>query len=267
MAGHETTTLMDAEVTGIAGTIAVAGRGSQASVAFVPNGETRFRVAVGEGTAVYEVNVEADLEAALRIPLPPLVQLTHHPERTEQVTRTVHLHRPGDSDSDSETATATCEDGATASATATAYAYVPSVTIAKQVTVDVLHKEHVKAETVERSPIAGSRDEALALASSVGADDPFEVLVLPEPEPVESPAEQEPADGDPKRLVRPSGMGVAVVRRLLTATLLIGTAWRPPARSRPRSRPCWTPSTGCSPRWPTPPSGSASSPSSGRASS
>jgi hypothetical protein len=43
---------------------------------------------------------------------------------------------------------------------------------------------------VERSPIARSRDEALALASSVGADDPFEVLVLPEPEPVDPPAEQ-----------------------------------------------------------------------------
>ena len=198
VAGHASVTetaLMGAEVTGIAGTIAVAGGGSQASVAFVPNGETRFRVVVGEGAAVYEVNVEADLEADLRIPLPPLVQLTHHPERTEQVTRTVHLHRPGDSDSDSETATATCEDGATASATATAYAYVPNATIAKQVTVDVLHKEHVKAETVERSPIAGSRDEALALASSVGADDPFEVLDLPEPEPVEPPAEQDPADG------------------------------------------------------------------------
>ena len=121
--------------------------------------------------------------------------MTHHPARVEQVTRTVHLHRPGDSDSDSETATATCEDGATSSATATAYAYVPSATIAKQVTVDVQHKEHVKAETVERSPIAGSRDETLALASSVGADDPFEVLVLPEPEPVDPPAEQEPADG------------------------------------------------------------------------
>ena len=103
--------------------------------------------------------------------------------------------RPGDSDSDSETATATCDDGSTSSATATAYAYVPSATIAKQVTVDVQHKEHVKAETVERSPIAGSRDEGLALASSVGADDPFEVLVLPEPEPVDPPAEQTPAGG------------------------------------------------------------------------
>ena len=83
VAGHASVTetaLMDAEVTGIAGTLTVAGGGSQASVAFVPNGETRFRVVVGEGAAVYEVNVEAELEAALRIPLPSLVQLTHHPE-------------------------------------------------------------------------------------------------------------------------------------------------------------------------------------------
>ncbi len=198
VAGHASVTetaLMDAEVTGIAGTLTVAGGGSQASVAFVPNGETRFRLAVGEGAAVHEVSVEAELEAALRIPLPPLVQLTHHPARVEHVTKTVHLHRPGDSDSDSETATATCDDGSTSSATATAYAYVPSVTIAKEVTVDVRHPEHVKAETVERSPIGRSRDDALALASSVGADDPFEVLALPEPEPVEPPAEQEPADG------------------------------------------------------------------------
>ena len=82
VAGHASVTetaLMDAEVTGIAGTVAVAGGGSQASVAFVPNGETRFRVAVGEGAAVYEVNVEAELEAALRIPLPPLVQLDPPP--------------------------------------------------------------------------------------------------------------------------------------------------------------------------------------------
>ena len=197
VAGHASVTetaLMDAEVTAIAETVVVAGGASQASVPFVAGGETRFRLPVGAG-AVHAVSVDVSLEAALRISLPPLVHLTHHPARVEHVTNTVHLLRPGDSDSDSETATATCEDGATSSATATAYAYVPSATIAKEVTVDVLHKEHVKAETVERSPIAGSRDEALALASSVGADDPFEVLILPEPEPVEPPAEQEPADG------------------------------------------------------------------------
>ena len=200
VAGHVNVTetvLLDSEVTAIAGTLMVAGSGSQASASFVPNGETRFRLPIAVGQAIHAVAVDVNLEASLRIPIPPLTRLTHHPERVEQVTKTVHLHRPGDSDSDSETATATCEDGATSSATATAYAYVPSVTIAKEVTVDVQHPEHVKAEVVERSPITRTRDETLALSSAVGSDAPFEVLVLPEPEPEEAPAEQEPADGDP----------------------------------------------------------------------
>ena len=198
VAGHESvteTTLMDAQVTAITGTVSAATGASQASVPFVPNGETRFTLPVGDGQAIHAVSVDVSLEASLRIPIPPLTQLTHHPERTEQVTRTVHLHRPGDSDSDSETATATCEDGATASATATAYAYVPSATIAKEVTVTIVHPEHVKAETVEREPVTRSREEHLSLASGVGSDDPFAVLVLPEPEPEDPPAEQEPADG------------------------------------------------------------------------
>ena len=198
VAGHQSvteTSLMDGQVTAVTGTVAAATGASHTSVAFVPNGETRFQLGVPVGAAIHAVTVDVSLEASLRIPIPPLTQLTHHPERVEQVTRTVYLHRPGDSDSDSDTATATCEDGATASATATAYAYVPSATIAKQVTVDVLHKEHVKAETVERSPITRTRGETMSLASAIGSDDPFEALVLPEPEPEEPPAEQEPADG------------------------------------------------------------------------
>ena len=197
VAGHESVTetaLMDAEVTAIEGTVSASTGASSASVPFVPDGETRFRLPIGDGHAVHAVSLDVSLEASLRIPIPSLTVLTHHPERTEQVTRTVHLHRPGDSDSDSETATATCDDGATASATATAYAYVPSATIAREVTVEVLHKEHVKAETVEREPVTRSREEHLSLASVVGSDDPFAVLVLPEPEPVDPPAEQEPAD-------------------------------------------------------------------------
>ena len=199
VAGHESVTetaLMDAEVTGVAGAVTVAGGGAQASAVFTHNGETPFRLPVGTGEAVHNVTISASLEATLRIPMPPLTQLTHHPARVEQVTKTVHLHRPGASDADSDTATATCDDGATSSATATAYAYVPSATIAKEVTVDVQHKEHVKAEVVERSPITRTRDESLALASGVGADDLFKVLVLPEPEPVDPPAEQTPADRD-----------------------------------------------------------------------
>ena len=197
VAGHQSVTetaLLDAQVTAVTGTVAAATGASQASVSFVPNGETSFRLTVGDGQAIHAVTVDVSLEASLRIPMPPLTQLTHHPERVEHVTKTVHLHRPGDSDSDSETATATCEDGATATATAAAYAYVPSATIAKEVTVDILHKEHVRAETVERQPITRTRAESLTLASAVGSDAPFEVLVLPEPEPEEPPAEQEPAN-------------------------------------------------------------------------
>ena len=119
--------------------------------------------------------IEADIEAGLNIlvVVPPLVELTHHPEWTEQITKTVHLLRPGDSDADSETATVSCDDGSTSSATATAYAHVPSVTIAKDVTVDVQHKEHLRAEVVERSPIAGSRGETLHMATSVGVRRPL----------------------------------------------------------------------------------------------
>ena len=198
VAGHESVTqtaLMDAGVTAITGTVSAATGASHESVPFVPDGETRFTLPAGDGADIHAVSVDASLEASLSIPIPPLTVLTHHPERVEQVTRTVHLHRPGDSDSDSQTATAACEDGATASATATAYAYVPSATIAREVTVEVLHKEHVKAETVEREPVARTREEQLSLAAAVGSDDPFAVLVLPEPEPEDPPAEQEPADG------------------------------------------------------------------------
>ena len=198
VAGHASvteTSLMDAQVTAVTGTVAAATGTSHTNVAFVPGGETRFRLAVPTGEAIHAVSVDVSLEASLSIPIPPLTVLTHHPERVEQVTRTVHLYRPGDSDYDSETVTVTNEDGATESATATAYAYVPSATIARDVTVDVLHKEHVKAEVVERSPITRTREEFLSLESAVGSDDPFEALTLPKPEPEDPPAEQEPADG------------------------------------------------------------------------
>ncbi len=199
VAGHESvtqTTIMEAGVTAISGTIDATIGASVASVAFVPNGETRFRLSVPTGEAIHDVTLDASLEASLSIPIPPLTLLTHHPERTEQVTKTVQLHSPGDSDSDTQTATAACEDGTTETVTATAYAHVPSATITRAVTVDVLHKEHVKAEVVEREPLTRTREESMALApSGVGSDDPFVALALPEPEPEDPPTEQEPANG------------------------------------------------------------------------
>ena len=210
-AGHASVTetaLMEAEITGVTGTVTVTIGATDASVPFVPGGETRFSLSVEEGEAVHTVAIEADIEAGLRIPIPPLVQLTHHPERVEQITKTVHLLRPGDSDADSETATVSCADGSTSSATATAYAHVPSVTIAKDVTVDIQHQEHVRAEVVERSPIAGSRGETLRMATSIASDASFEVLVLPEPTPTPVPAEQTPlTDGELRGLFGILGWG------------------------------------------------------------
>ena len=202
VAGHESVTetaLMDAEATAITGTVVAATSASTASVPFVPNGETRFTLSVGDGQALHAVTVDVSLEASLSIPVPPLTVLIHHPERTELRTETVSLWRPGasDSDSDSETITVTHDDGTTTvhTVSAYAYAYVPGRTIDKDVTITIVHPEHVKAEVVERSPISRSRSDSLSLASSVGSDDAFTSLALPEPEPEDPPAEHSPADG------------------------------------------------------------------------
>ena len=198
VAGHESVTetaLMDAGVTAISGTVAAATGASQASVPFVPNGETRFRLPVGDGEAIHAVTVDVSLEAGLRIPIPPLTRLTHHPERTEYRTETVSLWRPGTSRTVSETVTSTNPDGTTTERVLSATLSIPGKTVHRDVTLTIVHPEHVKAETVERSPITKTRDESLSLASGVGSDDPFAVLVLPEPEPEDPPAEQEPVDG------------------------------------------------------------------------
>ncbi len=197
--GHESvseTALMAAEVTAVTGTVVAASGASTASVAFIPDGETSFRLAVPTGEAIHAVSVDVNLEASLRIPIPPLTTLTHHPERTEKRTETVSLHRPGasDSDSDSETITVTHDDGTTTDHTVSAYAYahVPGTTIQKQVTLTIVHPEHVKAETTDREPLTRNHQEMVSMASAMGSDDAFTALVLPQPEPEDPPAEQTP---------------------------------------------------------------------------
>ena len=202
VSGHESVTqtaLMDAGVTRITGAVNAVYAGTSAGVAFLPNGEMSFSLAVPDGETIHALSVYASVTADLSIPIPPLTVLTHHPERTEERTETVSLYRPGasDSDSDSDTITVTHEDGTTTTHTVSAYAYahVPARTIQKDVTITIVHPEHVKAEVVERAPVTGSRDESLDLASYVGSDDPYEALVVPEPEPEDPPAEQTPAGG------------------------------------------------------------------------
>ena len=187
VAGHESVTetaLMEAAVAAITGTVSVTVGGSRTSVSLVPNGETRFSIPVATGKAVHGVAIEAELEAALRIAMPPMVRLTHHPERTEHRTETVTVPH---------------EDGTTTEHTLTAHLSVPSAVVYKQVTLTIVHPERVEAEAVEREPVARSRSETLAMASSIGSDAPFEVLTLPEPEPEPGPAEQTPLTDEEMR--------------------------------------------------------------------
>ena len=194
-AGHHeetVTAVMEAEVIEITGTVTVAGGGSVSSASFVPDGETFFRLPVATGEAVHALTIDASLEATLSIPLPPLVQLTHHPERTEYRTRTVSLWRPGTSRSVSETVTVTHDDGTTTQHVVTATLSIPGETVYRDVTLTILHPERVVAEVVDREPLDRTREEFLSMESSVGSDAPFELFVKPELEPVEPPAEQTP---------------------------------------------------------------------------
>ncbi len=199
VAGHvevTETTLMDAEVTAVTGTVSASSGASHVSVPFDPDDVTRFSLSVGEGEAIHGVTVDVQVEASLRIPVPPLTPLTHHPERTEYRTETVSLLRPGTTRTVSKTVAVTHDDGTTTEHVVSATLSIPSKTVHRNVTLTIVHPERVESETVVREPIVKPREESLSLASGVGSDEPFAVLVLPEPEPEETPAEQTGAGGD-----------------------------------------------------------------------
>ena len=90
-------------------------------------------------------------------------------------------------------------DGTTTQHVISATLSIPGSTVARDVTVTVKHPEHVRAEVTERAPLTRTRREVLGMASTIGADDSFELLTLPEPEPTPEPAEQSPADLDELR--------------------------------------------------------------------
>ena len=187
-------------VTGVTGTVNVAAGGSSVSVPFVPGGETRFQLPVPDGEAVHNVTIEADLEASLRVSRPPLVRLTHHPRRLERRTETVSLLRPGVSRYVSRAVSvALPPDGRVVQYNIGATLSVPSETVQKDVTLEIVHPEHVRAEVVERDPVARTRSETVALAASVAADPTFQALSLPQPTPTPEPVQHRPVSGDEAR--------------------------------------------------------------------
>ena len=191
--GDSATAVMDAEVTDITGSISITAGGPSATASFVPNGATSFSMSIGDGEAVHSIAINADLRA-------DLVQLTHHPERTEQIIRTVSMVRPGASDSVSETVTLTCEDGTTEEHVISASVSIPSEVFHSDVTISILRPEHVKAEVVDREPVTPTRGEAAAMALTIGSDDAYEALTLPEPEEEDEAADQSPADDEARDL-------------------------------------------------------------------
>jgi hypothetical protein len=177
------TALLPAEVERITGALTVSANGRQASVPFVAAGETLFSLALGASRDILAVEIAAALSAELRITLPPLVRLTHRPYRLERRTETVTLVRPGTSQTVSETVSWTDGEGATSSQTVSATLSIPSATVQKQVTLEIEHDEHVRAEVVSRPPLSKTRSERLSLGAGIASDDDYRALVVPEREP------------------------------------------------------------------------------------
>ena len=161
--------LLDASVTRIAGRVNVVAGSHRTSAPFVPGGETRFRLPVPNEKRTHTLEITAELTAALNVPLPPVLQTTHHPARTDVYTRRV---------------TCRCSESTTT----------------RTVRVYVYHREHVRAVENQRAPVSRTRPETLPLAPAsstgqartlgVGADDPYVGLVVPPPTPEPPRAEQ-----------------------------------------------------------------------------
>ena len=190
-----TKALLEGEVTALGGTVTVASGAREITVTLVAGGETRFRLPVTTGEGVRPVTIEAALEASLRVPLPPVVELTHSPRRTERLTETATVGIPAFGDTVTETVTIPNEDGTFAEYAVTASCYVPASTVRQDVVFTVVHDERVEAAVTERAPIARSREESLSLAASVWADGPYRALAVPEPEPEPTPVAPVPAGG------------------------------------------------------------------------
>ena len=151
--------LLDAAVTGIAGTVGVRWGSHSTTASFVAGGETRFTLPVANEKADHDLEITADLTATLNVPRPPMLQTVHHPARTDVYTRRV-----------------TCRCGES--------------TTAKTVRIHVHHPEHVRAVEVQRAPVTPTRLESIPMDAGVGADDPYQALHIPPPTPPPPKAEQ-----------------------------------------------------------------------------
>lgn len=194
--GHasvELKSVMDAEVEAVAGRLAVEGGRAHERFPFVADGETRFSLPASSEDRSLDLTIEAVLRAALNVPMPPSVHLTHHPERIEMVTGTVPIVCPGTSRVVEEVVELELPDGEIFEHKVSRTLSVGETQRDETVTLPYFHEEHVRAEVSERSPEQRTRDEEIVAEVSIGTDDPFEVFAPPPPPPPPDISRQAPA--------------------------------------------------------------------------
>ncbi len=175
--------VMPADVDAVVGNLNVEGGGSHERFPFIPDGETVFELPASSEAGTLDLTIEAVLRAALTVPMPPSVHLTHHPERIEPVTGTVPVVCPGTSKVVEEAVEIKLPDGKILEHDVTATLEIPESEREETVTLEYLHEEHVRASVRERSPQPRTRDEEIVAELSIGTDDPFRVFAPPPPPP------------------------------------------------------------------------------------
>ena len=192
----EVLAVREAEVTAITGSIDVTVGSDSVRVPLVPDGGSSFSVPVNLADGWKDVTVDVDLRGTLSVPVPPVVRLRDVPERTVQQAHIVSVFRPGRSKLVYETVTVFHEDGTATNHRISARLSIPSEQVSVATQVPVTYAAYVAAEIVERDPHLRARDESLVMESGIWADEPFSVLVLPEPEPTsEQPTQTRANDG------------------------------------------------------------------------
>ena len=180
-AGHRAlsqTALLEAQVTLVSGTLTVSAGGHETTAVFVPDGETRFTLALPAASGILEVAMATELSVDLQIALPPLVQLTHHPRWVEQRTETVTLTRPGTSETVTETIIVADPDGKPIPWTVSTTLTIPPEDVQQDVTMEIVHPEHVRAELVQRPAMSRTRSESMSVAAAIASDDAYRALVV-----------------------------------------------------------------------------------------
>ena len=162
--------LLDATVTRISGRVNVVAGSHQASAPFVAGGQTRFTLPVANRKATHKLEITADLAATLNVPLPPMLQTTHHPARTDVYTRRV-----------------TCRCGESSTT--------------RTVRVYVYHREHVQAVETQRAPVTRTRPDTVPWPQAWEPTPPSSPSTCPRPSP------RRPGRSRPRLAVPTGGAG------------------------------------------------------------